>query len=94
MIDIIWEETLGKIQTGENEREGTKYDIPFEFEDPNNLTTTTMEISFTPLYLSAFLGYSDELLEVFWHSFKGDHDNVVHHVEQFMTIASKYGIKE
>ena len=31
---------------------------------------------------------------MFWHAFKGDHDNVMHHVEWFMTLAPKYGIKE
>ena len=40
MIDRIWEETLGKIQTQDDAREGTKDDIPFAFEDPDNLTAT------------------------------------------------------
>ena len=40
MIDIIWEETLGEIQTHDDAREGTKNDIPFEFEYPDNLTAT------------------------------------------------------
>ena len=53
-----------------------------------------MEIGFTPLQLSSFPGYSDELSEVFWHAFKGDHDNATHHVEWFMMMASEYGIKE
>ena len=65
MIDIIWEETLGKIQTQDNAREGTTNDIPFEFEDPDNLIATEMEIGFAPLDLSTFLGYLDELPEVF-----------------------------
>ena len=53
-----------------------------------------MEIGFAPLDLSNFQGHSDELLEILWHAFKGDHDNVTHHVEWFMTLASEYGIKE
>ena len=52
-----------------------------------------MEIGFT-LDLSGFPGYSDELPEVFYHTFKGDHDNGVHHVEFFMTLDLDYGIKE
>ena len=40
MIDRIWEETLGRSQTQDDSREGTKYDIPFEFENPDNLTAT------------------------------------------------------
>ena len=39
MINKIWEETLGKIQAQDDAREGTKDDITFEFEDPDNLTT-------------------------------------------------------
>ena len=39
-------------------------------------------------------GYSNELPEVFWHAFKGDHDNATHHVEWFMTLALEYGIEE
>ena len=54
MIDIIWEETLKKIQTQDDSREGTKDDIPFEFEDLDNSTATKMEIGFAPLDLSAF----------------------------------------
>ena len=88
MIDKIWEETLGKIQTQGNAREGTTDDIPFEFEDSDNATATNMEIGFAPLDLSAFPGYSNELPETFWHTFKGDHDNITHHVECFMTMAS------
>ena len=65
MIDRIWEETLGKGQTQDDAREGTTYDIPFEFEDPDNPTTTEMEIGFALLDLSTFPGYSDELPEVF-----------------------------
>ena len=53
-----------------------------------------MEFGFAPLDLSTFPSYSYELTEVFWHSFKGDHDNVVHHVEWFMNMASEYGIEE
>ena len=94
MIDKIWEETLGKIQTQDDTREGTTDGIPFEFEDPDNSTATEIEIGFALLDLSSFLGYSDELPEALWHSFKGDHDNVGHHVECFMTMASEYGIKE
>ena len=93
MIGRIWEETLEKIQIHDDAREGTTYDIPFEFEDPDNLTATKMEIGFAPLDLSAFLGYSDELQKAFWHIFKGDHDSATHHVEWFMTMASEYGIK-
>ena len=52
-----------------------------------------MEIGFAPLDLSTFPGYSDELPKVFWHAFKGDHNNYVHHVEWFITMASRYGIK-
>ena len=53
-----------------------------------------MEIGFAPLDLSAFPSYLDELPKVFWHAFKGDYDNVAHHVEWFMTMDSEYGIKE
>ena len=53
-----------------------------------------MEIGFAPLDLSSFPGYSDELTEVFWHAFKGDHENSMHHVEWLMAMDSKYGIKE
>ena len=74
MIDRIWEETLGKIQTQGDAREGTTYDTPFEFEDSQSPTAIEMEIGFTPLDLSAFPGYSDELPQVFQHAFKGDHD--------------------
>ena len=52
-----------------------------------------MEIGFTPLDLSTFLGYSDELPKVFLHAFKCDNDNVMHHVEWLMAMDSKYGIK-
>ena len=93
MIDRIWEETSGKGQTQDDAREGTTYDIPFEFEDPDNLTATKMEIGFAPLDLSAFLGYSDELQKAFWHIFKGYHDNSTHHVECFITLSLEYGIK-
>ena len=68
--------------------------IPFEFKDPDNPTDAEMEIGFAPLNLSNFPRHSDELPEIFWHAFKGDHDNAVHHVEWFMTSASNYGIKE
>ena len=40
MIDRIWEETLGRSQTQDDSREGTKDDIPFEFEDPDNPAVT------------------------------------------------------
>ena len=40
MIDRIWEETLGKIQTQDDARKGTKDNISFEFEDPDNSTAT------------------------------------------------------
>ena len=53
-----------------------------------------MEIVFSPLDLSSFPGYSDELPDVLWHEFNGDHDNDAHHVEWFMTMDSEYGIKE
>ena len=53
-----------------------------------------MEICFTPLDLSSFPGYSDELPEIFWNSLKRDHDNSMHHVKWFITLASEYGIKE
>ena len=88
MVRRIWEETLGKIHTKNYIREGTTDDIPFEFQDPDNPTITKMEIGFAPLDISTFRGYSNELPEVFWHSFKGDHDNDVHHVEWFMTLGS------
>ena len=65
MIDRIWEETLGKIHAQDDGREGTTMDIPFKFEDPDNLTPTEMEIGFAPLDLSFFPCYLDELLEVF-----------------------------
>ena len=94
MIDGIWEETLGNNQIQDDSREGTKDDIPFEFKNLDNPTTTKMEIGFTPLDLPSFTRYSDEFPEVFWHAFKGDHDNVAHHVEWFMTFVLEYGIKE
>ena len=72
----------------DDSREGTKDDIPFEFKHPDNPTATEMDIGFFPLDLLAFLGYSYELLEVFWHAFKGDHDNAAHHAEWFMTLAA------
>ena len=65
-------------------KKGNKDNSPFKFEDIDNLTATKMEIGFTPLDLSAFPGYLDELHEVSFHAFKGDHDNDVHHVEWFM----------
>ena len=37
MIDKIWEETMEKIRRQDDSREGTKDDILFEFEDPDNL---------------------------------------------------------
>ena len=40
MIDRMWEESLGKIQTQDDARKGTKDDIPFEFEDPDSRTAT------------------------------------------------------
>ena len=40
MIKIIWEENLGEIQTLDDAREGTKDDIPFEFEDHINPIAT------------------------------------------------------
>ena len=88
MIDGIWKETLGKRHAQDDAREGTTYDIPFEFEDPHNPTATEMEIRFAPLDLSAFPHYSDELPEVFWHAFKDDDDSVVHHVGWFITMDS------
>ena len=84
MIDSIWNENLGNVQGQEEVCE----DPPFEFKDPDNSTTIEMKIGFAPLDLSNFLGYSDELPEIFWHAFKGDHDNVMHHVEWFMALAS------
>ena len=65
MIQRIWEDTLGKIHTQDDWREGTNDDIPFEFKYPDNPTTAKMEIGFSPLDLLAFLGYSYELLEAF-----------------------------
>ena len=65
MIDSIWEETLGSNQTQGDSSEGIKDDIAFEFKDPNNPTTTEMEIGFAPLDLSSFPGYSDELPNLF-----------------------------
>ena len=61
MIDHMWEETLGNSKTQDGSSEGIEDDIPFEFKDPDNPTTTKMEISFTPLDLSYFPRYSDEL---------------------------------
>ena len=94
MINRIWEETMGKSQAQDDARIGTIDDIPFEFEDPDNPAAMEMEIGFTPLDLSAFPGYSDELPKVFWHAFKGDHDNVLHNVEWFMTMHSEYVLKK
>ena len=53
-----------------------------------------MEIPLASLNLSNFPGRLDELLEIFGHAFKGDHNNATHHFEWFMTLALKYGIKE
>ena len=75
MIDNIWKEKLGSIQTKEDSSKGIKDDIPFEFKDPDNPTTTKMEIGFSPLDLSDFPRYSYQLPKVFFHSFKSDHDN-------------------
>ena len=65
MINRIWEENLGRIQIQDDSRERTKDDIRFDFEDVDNPTATEMEIGFGPLNLSSFLGYLDELPEVF-----------------------------
>ena len=94
MVDIIWEETLGRNQTQDDSSNIINDDILFEFKDPDNPTTTEIEIGFDPLDLSDFPGYSDELPKVLWHAFKGDHDNATHNVEWFMSLASEYGIKE
>ena len=94
MINIIWEETLGSSQSQDDSSEGIKDDNPFEFKYSHNLTASEMEIGFAPLNLSNFPGHSNELPEIFWYAFNGDHDNVMHHVEWFMTLASKYRIKE
>ena len=40
MIDRIWKENLGKRHAQDDAREGTTYDIPFEFECLDNLTAT------------------------------------------------------
>ena len=40
MIDRIWEEAMGKIYTQDDVREGNIDDIPFKFEDTDNLNTT------------------------------------------------------
>ena len=85
---------MGSSQAQDDSSKGFKDDIPFEFKDPDNSTAVEMEIGFAPLDLSDLQEYSNELPEVLWHAFKGDHDNVTHHVECFMTLASKYGIKE
>ena len=61
MIDRIWEETLGSSQTKDDSSNGIKDDIPFEFKDPDNPTTTKMEIGFAPLDLSGFPRYSEDL---------------------------------
>ena len=66
MIDRIWKENLGKRHAQDDAREGTTYDIPFEFEDLDNPTAAEKEIGFVPLDLSTFPSYSDELPEVFW----------------------------
>ena len=65
MIDRIWEGNLGKSDTRDDAREGTTDDIPFKFEDPDNPTNIEMEIGFSPLDLSAFPSYLDELPKVF-----------------------------
>ena len=57
MIDNIWKEKLGSIQTKEDSSKGIKDDIPFEFKDPDNPTVTEMEVYFTLLDLSHFPGY-------------------------------------
>ena len=88
MIDRIWKENLGKRHAQDDAREGTTYDIPFEFEDLDNMIATEIEIGLSPLDLSAFPGSLDELPEVFWHAFKDDDDSVVHHVGWFMTMDS------
>ena len=61
MIDSIREETLGSSQIEEDSSKGIKDDIPFEFKDPDNPTTTKMEIGFSRLDLSGFLVYPYEL---------------------------------
>ena len=40
MIDRIWEEAMGKIYNQDDVREGNIDDIPFKFEDTDNLNTT------------------------------------------------------
>ena len=65
MIDSICEETPGSSQTQDDLSEEIKDDIPFEFKDPCNPTSTEMEIGFAPLDLSNFPGYLDELPEIF-----------------------------
>ena len=57
IIDSIWEETLWSRQTQVDSSEEIKYYIPFEFKEPDNPTTTEMEIGFAPLDLSSFPGY-------------------------------------
>ena len=52
MIDIIWEEKLGSNQTQVDSTNRIKDDIPFEFKNLDNLTTTEMEIGFASLDLS------------------------------------------
>ena len=94
VINHMWEETLGNILKQDVPNEEINEDTPFEFKDPGNSTEVEMEITFAPLNLSNFPGRLDELPEIFWHAFKGNHDNAVHHVEWFMTLASEYGIKK
>ena len=52
---------LGSNQTQVDSSNIIKDDIPFEFKDPDNPTTTKMEIGFAPLDLSGFPRYSDDL---------------------------------
>ena len=52
---------MGSNQTQVDSSNEIKDDIPFEFKDPDNPTTTKMEIGFSPLDLSGFPRYSDDL---------------------------------
>ena len=78
MINHIWEGTLGNSLKQDASNEEINEDIPFEFKDPDNPTGAEVEIGFAPLNLSNFPGHSNELLEIFWHAFKGDRDNAAH----------------
>ena len=57
VINHIWEETFVNRLKQDASNEEINEDIPFEFKDLDNMTTTEMEIGFSPLDLSGFPEY-------------------------------------